>query len=334
MRALVWDGVTATVQDRAPPSLATLRESEGDEPLAVVRVRCAGICNTDLEITRGYLGFRGVLGHELVGVVEEAPPGHDAWRGRRVVAEINFACGRCSTCAVGLRRHCPTRTVMGIVGADGALAELVRVPIANLHAVPEAVGDDRAVFAEPLAAAFEVLEQLHVEPGTRAVVLGDGKLGLLVAQVLHQAGAETMCVGRHADKLELLERRGVRTIRASDWEPASERADLVVEATGSAQGLALAVAATRPRGTVVLKSTVAPSASGPGAELLAQIVIHEIRVVGSRCGSFAPALRALSTGSVDVSALVSRRFDLEHAADALRAAAQPGVLKVLVEASS
>ncbi|MGK3961241.1 alcohol dehydrogenase catalytic domain-containing protein [Sorangium sp. So ce118] len=329
MRALVWDGTAARVVDRAPPSTTA--------GMAVVEVRCAGICNTDLEIVRGYMGFRGTLGHEFVGEVVDGPA---AWRGRRVVGEINFACGHCSTCARGLGRHCPTRTVMGIVGADGALAERVAVPVANLHAVDDRVDDEEAVFTEPLAAAFAILEQVRVAPGTSALVLGDGKLGLLIAQVLQQAGARVLAVGKHEEKLALLRARGVATelIRtaaagqgdgggapaAAAWD--GEPAELVVEATGTAEGFARAVRATRPRGTLVLKSTVA----GLSSVHLAELVVHEITVVGSRCGLFEPALRALEDRSVDVRSLVSARLPLERAEEALRAAAAPGALKVLV----
>jgi threonine dehydrogenase-like Zn-dependent dehydrogenase len=313
MRALVWDGTSARVVERPDPELA--------EGTAIVRVLRAGVCNTDLEIARGYMSFRGVLGHELAGVVERGP---ERWIGKRVVSEINFACRACERCAKGLARHCATRTVMGILGADGAFAEKIAVPVANLHEVPEGVSDDAAVFAEPLAAAFEILEQVEVEPGSRAVVLGDGKLGLLVSQVLARAGARVLAVGKHPAKLALLRRRGVETALADAFRP--EQADLVVEATGSARGLALAMETTRPRGTLVLKSTVADAADVN----LAPLVIHEITVVGSRCGPFAPALAALAEGSIDVEPLVSARYALADAEAALARAAAPGVLKVLL----
>ncbi|WP_437964027.1 alcohol dehydrogenase catalytic domain-containing protein [Sorangium sp. So ce260] len=327
MRALVWDGTAARVVDRDPPSITA--------GMAVVEVRCAGICNTDLEITKGYMDFRGTLGHEFVGEVVDGPA---AWRGRRVVGEINFACGRCSTCARGLGRHCPARTVMGIAGADGALAERVAVPVANLHAVDDRVDDEAAVFTEPLAAAFAILEQVRVAPGTSALVFGDGKLGLLIAQVLHQAGARVLAVGKHEEKLALLRAQGIATELFRPVAPvdagaalpqgawAGEPAEIVVEATGTAEGFMRAVRATRPRGTLVLKSTVA----GLSSVHLAELVIHEITVVGSRCGLFEPALRALEARTVDVRPLVSARVPLERAEEALQAAAAPGVLKVLV----
>jgi threonine dehydrogenase-like Zn-dependent dehydrogenase len=243
-----------------------------------------------------------------------------------VVAEINFACGACAHCSAGLARHCPSRDVMGILRADGAFAELVRVPIANLHPVPAGIPDELAVFAEPLAAAFEILEQVRVEPGVDCIVLGDGKLGLLAAQVLQVAGADVLAVGRHPEKLAVLRKRGIRTRLASDAPlgPAS----LVVEATGSALGFARAVAALRPRGTLVLKST---HAEQPAVDL-APLVIHELHVIGSRCGPFPPALRALETDAVDVLSLIHARVPLARADEALRRAAEPGVLKVLIEA--
>lgn len=313
MRALRFDGSIAAVTEQPEP--------EARPGWAVVDVQAAGVCNTDLEIVRGYMAFRGTLGHEVVGVVRDGP---DAWRGKRVVSEINFACGGCEMCRRGLGRHCPTRTVMGILGSDGAMAERIAVPVANLHEVGEGVSDEAAVFAEPLSAAFEILEQVHVTAATRCAVLGDGKLGLLIAQVLHQAGAEVLAVGKHADKLGILARRGVRTVTLDAWDRA--KVDLVVEATGTAAGLELAISATRPRGTLVLKSTVADRSSLH----LAPIVIDEIQVVGSRCGSFPPALRALEARSIDTASLVSERFPLSRADEALRRAAEPGVRKVLI----
>ena len=314
MRALHFDGGAVRVVDLPEPT--PLPED------ALVRVHLAGVCRTDLEIARGYLGFRGILGHEFVGEVAEGPA---EWLGRRVVGEISFACRRCETCLRGLARHCPARTVMGIEGADGAFAELVRVPVANLHAVPDALADEAAVFCEPLAAAFEILEQVEVVPGARAIVLGDGRLGLLVAQVLAGAGARVLAVGRHPAKLSLLRARGIETARLEEWS--RERAPLVVDATGSARGFELAVAATLPRGTLVLKSTVAER---PALDL-APVVIHEISVVGSRCGPFPPALRALERGSIDVRPLVSDRLPLARGAEAFERAARPGTLKILLE---
>ncbi|MCH8890257.1 MAG: alcohol dehydrogenase catalytic domain-containing protein [Myxococcales bacterium] len=314
MRALTYDGKTAVVSDVPKPELAL--------DSALVRVTIAGVCNTDIELVKGYMAFRGTLGHEFVGIVEEGP---EEWRGERVVGEINFACQSCPICYEGLQRHCPSRRVMGIVDADGSFAEYVNVPIANLHTVPASVSDNVAVFAEPLAAAYEVLEQVHVMPNQECLVLGDGKLGLLVAQVLRQAGAQVLVVGHHEKNLDILTQRDIRTVRERDWNPSLY--SLVVDATGSVGGLQKALAVTRPRGTVVLKSTTATKARLD----LSTLVVNEIRVVGSRCGPFPPALRALETGSIDVASLISHRTSLANCDEALRRAGDRGQLKVLVD---
>lgn len=314
MLALHFDGARARMTDLPVP--------QATADTAVVRVSLAGVCNTDLELVKGYMGFCGVLGHEFVGVVEDGPA---PWRGQRVVSEINFACGRCETCERGLERHCPARTVMGILGADGAFAEYVRVPVRNLHAIPDALGDERAVFSEPLAAAFEILEQVTITPGDECVVLGDGKLGLLVAQVLADAGARVLAVGHHPERLARLARRGVTTALAADWTPSP--APLVIEATGRAATFALAVAATRPRGTLVLKSTYADH---PQVDL-APVVINEIQVLGSRCGPFSPAIDALGASRIHVDDLITDRVPLAQAATALERASERGALKILIE---
>jgi threonine dehydrogenase-like Zn-dependent dehydrogenase len=317
MRALFWDGTVARMIDRAPPQVTA--------GMALVHVSLAGICNTDLELVNGYMSFRGVLGHEFVGTVEDGPSDVEGeWRGQRVVGEINFACGRCATCVRGLQRHCPARKVMGILDADGAFAECVAVPVANLHRVPDSIADEQAVFTEPLAAAFEILDQVPLEAGTSCVVLGDGKLGLLVAQVVFQTGARVLAVGKHTDKLAILQRRGIETVTLPAWRRTP--ADVVIEATGSSTGLAMAIAATKPRGTLVLKSTLADAVPLN----LAPLVINEITVVGSRCGRFAPALQALEAGSVDVTSLISARLPLRDGVGGLQRAAAPGALKVLL----
>jgi threonine dehydrogenase-like Zn-dependent dehydrogenase len=316
MRALYWDGSTARVIDRPTPTAGP--------GTAVIRVLWAGICATDLALIKGYMSFRGILGHEFVGRVTEGPP---EWMGKRVVGEINFGCGACADCRRGMARHCARRTVMGILDADGAFAESIEVPVENLHEVPEGVRDEAAVFVEPLAAAFEIVEQIHVLPGTQCTVLGDGKLGLLVAQVLHAAGARVLAVGKHQAKLAFLAKRGIATTLLDAWT--KKKADLVVEATGTHAGFELAAAATRPRGKLVLKST----AAGTAPVNLAPLVVQEITVVGSRCGSFAPALRALKLGSVEVMPLVGGRVPLREADRGLEMAARPGMLKVLVDAT-
>ena len=315
MRALYFDGTTLRCVDDHPAPAAGPDE-------ALVRVRLAGVCSTDLQILAGYMGFTGVPGHEFVGEVVDGPA-HLA--GRRVVGEINYACGRCPTCREGLGRHCPHRRVMGILGADGAFAECLAVPVANLHVVPDTVPDEAAVFTEPLAAAFSVLEQVTVGDGDHVVVLGDGKLGLLCAQVLAGTGASVTLVGKHAGNLALVAGRGIATALLDDWAPASS-ADCVVEATGSTAGLAHAAAAVRPRGTLVLKSTVA----GEHRLSLAPLVINEITVVGSRCGLFPPALRALTDRTVEVTPLIDATFPLPRGVDAVAQAARPGVRKILI----
>jgi len=315
MRALHFDGATLRCVDDHPEPAAGPGE-------AIVRVRLAGVCSTDLQILAGYMGFTGVPGHEFVGEVVDGP---GALTGRRVVGEINYACGQCPTCRQGLGRHCPHRRVMGILGADGAFAQYLAVPVVNLHPVPDGVADEAAVFTEPLAAAFSVLEQVPLGTGDDVTVLGDGKLGLLCAQVLAATGADVTLVGKHADNLALVAPAGIATTLLGDWTPGGA-AGCVVEATGSPAGLALAAAAVRPRGTLVLKSTVA----GEHHLSLAPLVINEITVVGSRCGLFPPALDALTAGTVEVTPLIDTTFALADGLEALGHAARPGVRKVLI----
>jgi threonine dehydrogenase-like Zn-dependent dehydrogenase len=286
---------------------------------ARVRTRVAGICNTDLELMRGYMGFRGVLGHEFVGVALDG-----AFAGARVVGGINFACGVCDECRHGSERHCPRRQVLGILGADGVFAEEFMIPERNLLPVPRKVSDHAAVFAEPVAAACEILEQLGAYEVGPALVLGDGKLGVLVAQVLAGAGFEVTLVGHHVARLGWLEKRGVTLVPARNEVL---RYSLVVEATGSAGGFADALAATKPRGTVVLKTTIASRHEVD----LAPIVINEIRVLGSRCGPFGPALERLAEGAVSVEELVDGVFPLDRMDHAVRRASEKGVRKILVE---
>lgn len=303
-----------------------LRELPVPEPgpgEALVRVQLAGICNTDLEIARGYMGFRGVLGHELYGVVERCDKA--GWVGARVAGEINYACRRCPTCRQGLHNHCPTRRVMGIVNQDGCFAEYVCVPVANLHRLPDALTERRACFVEPLAAAFEIPEQVELEPGSRALVLGDGKLGLLAAQVLALSGCKTSVVGRHPKKLALASSWGLSTPAPESLAPKSF--DVVVEATGAAEGMQRAVELTRPRGTLVLKSTYHGALNLDAAP----IVIDELTLVGSRCGPFEPAIEALADDFVSVDPLVDEVFALKDALAAFERARAPGVLKVLLD---
>ena len=291
---------------------------------ALVRVSMAGICNTDLELVKGYMQFQGIPGHEFVGVVERAP-GAKEWEGRRVVGEINAACTTCPTCQAGRPTHCPHRTTLGIGGRDGAFAEYLTLPIRNLHSVPDALPDEAAVFVEPLAAACEILQQVHIRPTDCIVVLGDGKLGLLCAQVLALTGCELTAVGRHQEKLDILARRGIATALESNSVEAG--ADLVVEATGRPEGYAAARRLVRPRGTIVLKSTYHGSFDAD----LTMVVVDEVTLIGSRCGPFGPALRLLAQGLVDVTSLTQARYPLSEGLTAFEHAARPGTLKVLLD---
>jgi threonine dehydrogenase-like Zn-dependent dehydrogenase len=314
MRALrVGDGTTSLVEVAAP-------EAGGE---AVVRVVMSGICNTDLELARGYMGFRGTIGHEFVGVVED-PGGGGIAKGRRVVGEINAGCGSCARCAAGDPRHCPTRTVLGIVGRDGAHADLLRLPARNLVEVPEGVSDEHAVFVEPLAAACGVLERCPIEPGARVAVIGDGKLGLLCAMAL--AELRPLLVGKHAAKLAIADARGIETATVDEARKRGRAFDVVVEASGGASGFELALDLLQPLGTLVLKSTF----HGATPVEAARVVVEELRVIGSRCGRFAPALELLARGKVDVGPLISEVVSIDRAEDAMRRAAAPGVLKVLL----
>lgn len=303
----------------------TLRELPRPEPpagWARVRVAMAGVCNTDLEIVRGYMGFEGVLGHEFVGVVDACEDA--SWVGKRVCADINYACGDCATCRGPLGpHHCPSRSVLGIVREPGAFAEYLLAPLANLHEVPEGLSDRRAVFAEPLAAAFEILAQVPVAPETRVLVLGDGKLGLLCAMALATATRELTVLGRHPRKLSRLGTTGARTLTEA---PEGERFDVVVEATGSPDGLAQALDLVRPRGVIVLKSTFA----GRPQVDTNRLVIDEIQLVGSRCGPMDVALRAMEQG-LDPSWLVDAQLPLTEGPEAIARAGERGTLKILIE---
>lgn len=287
----------------------------------IVRVTRAGVCETDLQLIKGYMGFHGVLGHEFVGVAESGP-----YAGRRVVGEINCACWTCATCRSGVPTHCPNRTVLGILNHDGAFADLIAVPQRNLHVVPDSIPDDVAVFTEPVAAAFQIPAQLAIRKNDRIVVLGDGRLGNLCAQVLASIADDVLVVGKHREKLRLLEALGVKTALLSDDLPA-RTADIVVECTGSESGLPTALTLVRPRGTIVLKTTVA----GTQTLAWAPFVIDEVTLVGSRCGPFDRALEALEHGLVEVQPLIADRFNLSDGVMALQRAQQKGVLKVLLE---
>jgi threonine dehydrogenase-like Zn-dependent dehydrogenase len=316
----------------------TLSVSDAPKPVAdaeaLVRVILSGICNTDLEIARGYAGFEGTLGHEFVGVIEELPSATCSKSatapslrvGQRVVGEINAGCGVCDLCRAGDPRHCPKRTVLGIVGRDGAHAEFLKLPIENLLPVPDEISDERAVFAEPLAAAYGILERVNVSADTRVAVIGDGKLGLLCAQVLATTRARVTLIGKHRNKLAIAAGRGIETLTADKVDTRKAEFDVVVEASGSPSGFAAAVELLRPRGFLVLKSTF----HGATEIEAAPLVVNEISVIGSRCGRFPPALQLLKRDAVDVEGLISDEFALSSGLAAMQRAAQPGVMKVLL----
>lgn len=317
----------ALVVPSDPPSRLELTDeyprpvpAEGE---VLVRVRWAGICATDLEIVRGYMQFHGILGHEFVGTVVTGPA---RWVGQRVVAEINCACGVCAVCGRGQSNHCPRRTVLGISGRDGAFAEYVAVPEANCHVVPECVCDEEAVFVEPLAAAAHVLDVQPIVPTTRVAVIGSGRLGSLVAQVLALQGCELVVWGRNPRTLALCREYGLdaRAVESCPWEACY---DVVVECTGSPDGLPMALALCRPQGTIVLKSTCHDRALLD----LAPIVVDEVRVVGNRCGDFSRALHLLETRRVRVRELITARYPLSRGLEAFAAAARPEHMKVLLE---
>lgn len=309
----IGDGVVE-VRRKAVP-----RRKAGE---ALVRLVCGGICNTDLELLRGYYGFSGTPGHEFVGEVLEAE--NSAWVGKRVVGEINLGCGRCEWCLRGLGRHCPSRSVLGIVKRAGAFAEFLTLPVGNLRVVPDSVRTEHAVFAEPLAAAFEILEQVRIPRGAPVAVLGDGKLGLLIAQVLHFHGARVRLFGKHQEKMAVAAAVGVETGLSNKLPRAAY--EFVVEATGSSSGLAAAVSMTRARGTVVMKSTV----HGAVSLDMAPVIVNEISLVGSRCGRMEPALKLLRSGRLRLDGMISDQFVLGDAARAFARAQEPGVLKVLL----
>ncbi|MCE2931302.1 MAG: alcohol dehydrogenase catalytic domain-containing protein [Vampirovibrionales bacterium] len=317
---LFWNGEElALTQIDLPP----LRKNE-----ARIRVKIAGVCNTDLEIIKGYMGFQGILGHEFVGIVEDAPDAPH-WQGRRVCVDINAACDEatnmktCDTC--GNPHHCPNRSVIGIVNHHGAFAHYVTAPLRNLYAVPDAVTDEEAVFVEPLAAAFEIVEQVQIQASDKVVILGDGKLGLLIAMALRLHSQNVTLVGRHPEKLACVEGLGIHTVLSGETISLIG-ADVVVEATGTAGGIEEAIALLKPRGVLVLKSTVADT---KGLNL-APVVVNELTIVGSRCGPFDVALEALASGEVPVGRLIQHRFTLSEGIHALDVAAQKGMLKVLL----
>jgi len=301
-----------------------VRQPRPSKGFATIRLLVGGICKTDLELQRGYYGFRGTPGHEFVGEVVSAD--NPDLAARRVVGEINLACRKCDWCRKGLGRHCPARTVLGIVGHPGAFREFLTLPEANLHVVPDSISNEEAVFVEPLAAACEILDQANIPDGAEVAVVGDGKLGLLVAQVLNAHSKNVHLYGRHKNKMRIAEQAGVSVTVVKQKLP-SNVYEWVVEATGSREGLKQATQMTRPRGTIFLKSTV----HGPVQLDTATVVVNEITIVGSRCGRFEPALALLQSQKINVADMISETMPLADGKHAFALAAKPGVLKVLVK---
>jgi len=324
MRALV---LTQSTSALAGQRLALRDDYPMPAPAAgesLVRVRMAGICGTDLEMLQGYMGFGGILGHEFVG--EVVSTANRALAGKRVVGEINAACGACEFCKAGMGRHCPNRTVLGILGRDGAFAEYLCLPDTNLIPISDRLTDETAVFTEPLAAALEIFEQTPIAHADRIAILGDGRLGAMTALAMKARGLVPMVGGHHEDKLRRLAEMGIAGQHERGLEPGF---DVVVDCTGSGTGLMRALALVRPRGKLILKTTVA----GSDGINLAPIVINKIQVVGSRCGRFAPALDALTRGVIDPAPLISGIFPLEEAPAAIARASGPSIFKILLKAS-
>lgn len=318
MRAVKFDAGKLTYEAEYEPDIEDFKKKNYIE----VKVCKAGICETDLQLIQGYMGFNGVLGHEFVGIAQSG-----RYAGKRVAGEINCACGRCEYCQAGLGNHCPHRTVLGILNHDGAFADRLWLPEENLHLIPDHVTDEQAVFVEPLAAAFQIPAQIDLSCFKNAIVLGDGRLGNLCAQVLQPIVSKLLVVGKHTEKLSLLDQLGIETKLLHTVESDAMVADLVVDCTGSPSGLQTALKLVKPRGTIVLKSTFAGE-NGPN---LAEVVIHEVNIVGSRCGPFDQAIQSLADGKVSVQPLVTSRFVLEEAVVAFEAAQQKDQLKVLLD---
>lgn len=323
VQALCFDGQQPVFQPH-------YRDPTPDRGEVIIRPTRLGICSTDIEICKGYMGFTGVLGHEFVGVVEEAADAKNKqWIGQRVVGNINCVCGKCDMCKAGLKEHCRNRTVLGIQNRDGCFADRFCLPAINLMPVPENIDDDRAVFTEPLAAAYQILRQLTIEGRPYITVLGDGRLGLLCAQVMSQLNATVRLVGKHPEKLQLCEKWGVKHRLLQDVGLRQDQ-DIVVDCTASPTGMTTAMSMVRPRGTIVLKTTVATTPRSDAIDL-SPIVINEINLVGSRCGPFSDALEALSAETVDVISLITKRMKLGDGPDAIRAADKSENIKVLLE---
>jgi threonine dehydrogenase-like Zn-dependent dehydrogenase len=293
----------------------------------LVQVICAGICNTDLEITKGYAGFEGTLGHEFVGRVVESPRAELI--GRRVAGEINVGCGACPLCKSGDSRHCPSRSVLGIKGRDGAFADYLSLPDANLFEVPDSIDDTAAVFLEPLAAALHILDAIEIDHSTQVAIVGDGKLAQLVIRSLTTTGCDITAIGKHESKLSLARVAGARAVPLSDAERERGAFDVVIDASGSASGISLAIELVKPTGTIILKSTH----HGSTTLSLTPVVVNELRIAGSRCGRLGPAIEAMSRGSIDVTSLISAVASLDDGPQAFARAGEPGAMKVILRMS-
>jgi threonine dehydrogenase-like Zn-dependent dehydrogenase len=315
MKALHFDGqkMTFLTDYNSPKSNETL-----------VKINLAGICGTDIEILNGYMSYQGIPGHEFVGVVKESQNTHLV--GKRVVGEINVGCGSCESCKKGLERHCPYRTVLGILRRDGAFAQYLSLPEKNLHVIPDQIKDEQAIFVEPLAAAFEIKEQINLNQESNIAIVGDGRLAQLVALVLNLSCQNITCFGKHKNKLELLENLGIKTKIGIDSDD-NQKFDLVIEATGSNSGFADTMKLVKPRGTVILKSTLASKKNLD----LTPMVLNEVTVVGSRCGPFGPAINALASGMISVDNLIDSIYSLEKFQEAFEHAKKPDTLKVLLK---
>lgn len=314
MKALFFDKELKFIDNYPIP------KPERDE--ALIKVKLAGICNTDLEITKGYMNFKGVSGHEFVGEVEECR--QKDWVGKRVVGEINCSCGRCQYCQQGLKNHCPTRSVLGIYNRDGAFGEYLTLPMTNLHFIPEDISDECAVFVEPLAASCRILEQIQIKQSDEVIVLGDGKLGLLVAQVISLTGCSLKVIGKYESKLAILKKGVIETLLVSAAN--NIKSDIVIDCTGTAAGFEMANKIIKPTGKIVLKSTIA----GTQNINFSSLVVNEITLIGSRCGSFTSAIRLLKDRQVEVETLISGIYPLEEGLTAFKKASTRGVLKVLL----
>jgi threonine dehydrogenase-like Zn-dependent dehydrogenase len=313
MKALFFDK-NVTLKEIPKP-----KPKEGE---ALIRILRAGICQTDLEIVKGYMDFKGVLGHEFVGVVENSAS--SSLQEKKVVGEINIGCGYCNWCSKGLIRHCANRRVLGIFQKDGVFAEYATLPERNLHLLPDTISDDEAVFVEPLAAALEIEEQLHIKHEDSVLIIGDGRLGQLIAQLMHLKGCTLLVIGKNKSKLQVLNNFGIATKLAS--EKFEQKFDVIIECSGSNEGLEIAINLAKPRGKIVLKSTIAQKYNLD----LAKLVVQEIQLIGSRCGPFKPAIRLLSRGFIKIQPLISACFPLQQGLKALNFAKQKNVIKIIL----